>query len=600
MDVSSPNVSRNPAGTLDRRYWAALGVIAGLIVIHQVLLQPALSRLTSDAPVINVAGRQRMLSQKLTKAALAATAATDPATRRDRAQELAATLDEWRRAHHGLQQGDAALGLPGRNTAEVERAFADLQPHFEAISLAVKQLLDALSAGDAASEPAVAPVLEVILRHEPAYLERMHAIVGVYESEARQRVAGLQRTGVIVMLAILGVLAIVQVLVVRPAVKLVRREFAASEAQYQRLVESMSDGLAMFDAHGQLQFANARFRKMLGDGDAPRKDFAEFLPEPDRQRLRTAQGAGPLELSFRHAAGHLVDTIVSPQRLDEHGAPEPGWLLVVTDITARKAAEERSRELMNELTHADRLRSMGEMAAGLAHELHQPLGAIANYAEGCLARLPSVDDADRFGAKHEFEPPLRAILRAALRGGEIIRRTRCFAQLKPHQVAFESINDLVREVEQLCLPEARRRGVTISLKLADHLPPLPIDAIQIQQVLTNLIQNAFTALEAVPASERRIVLSTEAADGRVEVSATDSGRGIADNVAAHLFQPFVTTRSDGMGMGLAIVRSIVEAHGGRIRVERGESGGARFCFTLPTELEGVTPEESADLEVAHA
>ena len=359
---------------------------------------------------------------------------------------------------------------------------------------------------------------------------------------------------------------------------MVGREFADSEAQYQRLVESMSDGLVMIDSANRIQFANRRFRAMLGLGEAEasRAELPQLLREADRTRW--ADGHGPLALGFRHAAGHTVDTIVSPQRLTTREGSLTGWLLVVTDITARKAAEERSRELLDQLTHANRLRAMGEMAAGLAHELHQPLGAIANYAEGALARLEASCGSD------ELERPLRAILRSALRGGAIIRRARCFAQLRPHQVAPESINDLVREVEQLCLPEAHRRNVAIALDLSSDLPLLPIDAVQIQQVLTNLIQNAFVALEDVELANRRIVLATGLRpDGLVQVSVADTGPGIPDKVSERLFQPFVTSRADGLGMGLAIVRGIVEAHSGTIWVERAAKGGARFCFTLPSD-----------------
>jgi signal transduction histidine kinase len=171
-----------------------------------------------------------------------------------------------------------------------------------------------------------------------------------------------------------------------------------------------------------------------------------------------------------------------------------------------------------------------------------------------------------------------------MRGGEIIRRARSFSQRRPHCLELESINTLVREVEQLCLPEARRRGVSFELQLADDLPDIPVDGIQVQQILTNLIQNAFDALSTIEPYRRRVRLTTRLArTGGVEVRVADTGPGISPEDAERLFEPFVTTRAEGTGMGLAIARNIATAHGGSLRVEPRSEGGAVFQLLLPLE-----------------
>ncbi len=580
----------NPALPLDRRYWCALALIAALIVFHQLLLQPALSRLTSDAPVINVAGRQRMLSQKLAKAALAFEAALDDQEQQARRQELRGILQEWTQAHRGLQVGDPEQHLPGKNSEEVTAAFADLEPHFTAIVGAAEDLLSIPRAAETDTTPTRAEAIRRILQHESRFLTRMHAIVGLYEAEARSHIGQLQTLGVVIMVTILGTLLIVQFAVVRPAVQWVGREFEQSEAQYRRLVESMNDGLVVHDPQQRVQFANRRFCEIVGyspeellgspasifvaDGD--RRRFDDLANSPD-------ENPQPVEVALRHCDGRLIDVMASPQPLfDLHGHPL-GFLLVVTDITARRQAEQRNRELADQLAHADRLKSMGELAAGLAHEINQPLGAIANFAEGGLATLASNPDADM-----SLQVPLQRILRAAIRGGEIIRRARSFSQLRPHEIAPTQINELVDEVEQMCLTEARKRGVDVRLDLDPALLPVPVDAIQIQQVLANLIQNAFAALETTPDYRRRLILRTRpAADGGVDLAVVDNGCGITPEHVERVFEPFFTTRKEGSGMGLAIVRGIIESHGGTIVVEQNLEGGSTFRCVLPADSESL-------------
>ena len=570
----------NPARQLGRQSWYALGLVAGLIVLHQCLLQPGLNLLTSDAPVINIAGRQRMLSQKLAKAALARVTAETPDERELRRLELNATLDEWRDAHQKLKTNRADIFFGGSRSPEIELGFRELEPHYLAMVDAAEQL-----ASDS-QDVNLHEALNSLLKHEPEFLRRMHGLVGSYEEAARQHVRQLQRLGLIVMGVILLTQIGLHLFVVRPAVQFVGREIEQTEVQYQRLIESMTDGLVVFDPSGNIEFANLRFGGMLGHGaeSLTGKPASLFIADPDRRRFSAMLfdphlETEPVDLVMRHVDGRLIETMISPQRLrDHHGAPR-GLLLVVTDVTARKAMEQRSRSLLDQLAHADRLRAMGAMAAALAHEINQPLGAIANYAEGCLTRLsgPEVDSQD-------FVLPLEKILRATHRGAEIIRRARGFVRLRPHRITPESINGLVHEVEELCRPESRRRGISLELQLAVEPLVIPVDGIQIQQVLTNLIQNAFAAMEQVEPYRRRIKVTTcTTSTGEIELAVADTGPGIPAEGAEAWFEPFITTREEGTGMGLAIARSIVEAHGGRIWAETNGEGGAIFRFTLPLE-----------------
>lgn len=583
------NVPQNPAVRLRLRSWCALAVVAVLLVFHQVLLQPALIRLETDAPVINVAGRQRMLSQKLAKTALALQTSPSPQARSRRREELSAVLSEWTRAHRGLQRGDSNLRLPGEGGPEILAAFAGLEPNFLAIVSAAKVLLTTDDPGQELT-PAQHAAIERVMAHEDQFLSQMHALVQLYASNARGHVWQLQSLGWGIVASILTVLLAIQWLVVRPAVDSIGMRFASSEAEYRRLVESMSEGLIVHDSQGHIQFANRRFCEIVGVSfdDLLGQPAAQFVAESDRGRYLqmmadSTEQSDPAELGLIGQAGLRTETMASVQPLfNDHGAQQ-GFLLVVTDITARKQAELRSRELLDQLAHADRLKSMGELAAGLAHEVNQPLAAIANYAGSCLTILETDGPSSE-----NLQVPVQRILSAALRGGEIIRRARRFAQRRPYEVHLESLNDLVRDVEHLCRPEGQRREVAIEFVLEADLPLIPVDGIQVQQVLTNLIQNAFVAVDANSAHDRRIEITTEFASPEyVKVSVRDNGRGLVGPDADRVFEPFYSTRSDGLGLGLAIARKIVETHGGTIEAFNNHDRGATFCFTLSTRCQSV-------------
>jgi two-component system sensor kinase FixL len=280
----------------------------------------------------------------------------------------------------------------------------------------------------------------------------------------------------------------------------------------------------------------------------------------------------------RVVVGERKDGSTFPMELavgEMHFDGEPHFTGFVRDLSERQASETRFQEVQSELVHMSRFSAMGQMASTLAHELNQPLAALANFLKGARRVL-------------QAEPPDTALAvdamdRAAdqaLRAGEIIRRLRGFVERGDGERRIESVPKLVEEAIALGLVGAKERGVRVQLRIDGGVDLVLADRVQIQQILVNLIRNAVEALEGWP--QKEIVISaTATGDGMALVAVADTGPGIAPEVAAKLFQPFVTTKSSGMGVGLSISRTIIEAHGGRIWAEPGAEGGARFCFTLP-------------------
>lgn len=254
---------------------------------------------------------------------------------------------------------------------------------------------------------------------------------------------------------------------------------------------------------------------------------------------------------------------------------------ITRDITARKHAEEEVRLHYRELAHASRVNTMGEMASGLAHELNQPLAAIANYSHGCLRRIRSgtgtVDDLTR---------AIEQVCSQADRAADIIRSLRRFVNKEdsPHQP--QDLQAIVHEAMLIAGPEAHVHGVDINLHLMPDMPRLMGHAIQIEQVILNLIRNAVEAVSTMPAMLRRIDVRTSIEDDMAVVEVRDFGPGLPRETLARIFDPFFTTKATGMGMGLPICRSIVEAHGGTLSAVHNEKGcGLTVRFTLSLAME---------------
>ncbi len=256
------------------------------------------------------------------------------------------------------------------------------------------------------------------------------------------------------------------------------------------------------------------------------------------------------------------------------------------NVTERRRAERQARRLMDRLAHAGRADTMGEMASGLAHELNQPLAAIVAYVDACLELINSgrMDD-------NRLAEVLQAVSGQAERAAQVIHRLRQMVKRRQPVRLPIDVNDAVREIAGLMELESRRCGATLELHLAEEAPHVAADYLQIQQVILHLVRNALDAVALVSEERRRVSIATDRTlDGELEVSICDRGEGIRNAPDDRLFEPFFTTRPDGLGLGLSIARTIVQAHGGRIRLESNSMGGATARFILPPGVENMSDD----------
>lgn len=252
------------------------------------------------------------------------------------------------------------------------------------------------------------------------------------------------------------------------------------------------------------------------------------------------------------------------------------------DVTLRKQSDEHERIHLEELAHVSRLSTMGEMASGLAHEINQPLAAIHNYCMGCARRLQTKE-----GIEPDLVKALESAASEAQRAGEIIKRLRAFVKKRPSERVAIAPAELIQDVIQLAEPEILARQTRLILGVAPDLPLIEVDVIQIEQVLLNLIRNALEAMQGAPPDQRVLkILALSPFSESVEFAVVDSGPGLGPSVLPQLFHPFFTTKPEGMGLGLAISRSIIEAHGGTLWGVSPSGGGARFNFRLAAPAHG--------------
>jgi len=255
-----------------------------------------------------------------------------------------------------------------------------------------------------------------------------------------------------------------------------------------------------------------------------------------------------------------------------------GSVVVFRDISERKQAEEEARQHQLELAHVGRLSTMGEMASGIAHELNQPLTAIAANSHACIRMLESGT-----AQREQCADIMERIAAQAERAGEIIRQIRGFVRKEQPERRPTDINSLIREVSVLFEPEARRAGVAVHMDLKQPLPKVLVQPIQIEQVILNLVRNAIEAMLDVRQGERVLTVTTQptATGGALEVSVRDTGPGLDQELVRKIFNPFVTTKPQGVGLGLSISLGIIEAHDGHLQVDSVPGRGAVFRFTLP-------------------
>ena len=360
-----------------------------------------------------------------------------------------------------------------------------------------------------------------------------------------------------------------------------------TEAAWRRAMEdSALVALRARDFDGRLLYVNRTFCEMVG---LPAEQLVGLLPPmpywpPDaldeltERNRRNLAGQAPregFEARWQHSSGRSVDVMVFESPLVDAGGRQIGWMGSIIDITERKRLEDRERRQVETLAHNARLTMLGEVASTLAHELNQPLTAIASYGAGLsnsLAKL-GVQDELVLGA-------LQRLGQQATQAGRIVARIREFLTRREPRHEPCDLHEVITAAVELLKRDCQRRGVALDVHLAPGVPPVLADAVLIEQVVINLVRNAADALQASGGS-RRITVSSRVAGEFVRVDVQDNGPGLQGRRVEQLCAPFYSTKADGMGMGLAICRSIIEAHQGVLDASDAGSGGALFSFSLP-------------------
>lgn len=369
-------------------------------------------------------------------------------------------------------------------------------------------------------------------------------------------------------------------------------EVAERTAHLRSILETAQDGMVVIDAAGRMLSFSRAAERMFGytEAEAIGRNVKILMGEPDHGR-HDGYLARYIETGEKRIIG--IGRIVTGLRKD--GSQFPLHLSVgetnvdgrrlftgfMHDLTEERRSESRTQQLQAELAHISRLSALGEMGSSLAHELNQPLAAIGNYITGSRRLLADMPGAGAARVSAALEKAAEQVLRA----GHIIRRLRDFVSRRASERAVESVAKLVEEASALGLVGARERRVTLKYKLDPERDAVFVDRVQIEQVLVNLLRNGLDSMENV--TRRDLTVSSRlASKGMLEIAVSDSGAGISPETMARLFEPFYTTKTAGLGVGLSICRGIVEAHGGEMLAENNQDGGATFRFTLPLARKG--------------
>lgn len=363
-------------------------------------------------------------------------------------------------------------------------------------------------------------------------------------------------------------------------------------AEFDALLDAALDGIMVIDEHGRIVRLNKSAERMLGYPAAELlgQSLNRIMAEEDAERhdnyvghyLRTGRkriiGIGR-EVIARRRDGSVFPVSLAVGEVRLRG--QIRFVGLMRDMTETRRAEEEALRHREEMMHVSRLTTMGEMAAALAHEVNQPLSAIATYTAACTRLLDQGDEGIE-----DVRQALAQINAQAHRAGEVIRRIRSFTRSRELSRRSIDIGSLLEEIRPLAELDAKANSIALRFELAPGLPEITADVVQIQQVILNLLRNGVDAVRQAPAARRRLLLRvSQAPDRQLRFEIIDQGEGVAEDVLPRLFTPFFTTKSAGMGMGLAISRSIISAHGGVLDCHNNPGGGATFWFTLPTDGE---------------
>ena len=364
------------------------------------------------------------------------------------------------------------------------------------------------------------------------------------------------------------------------------REHSLEQALLGSILATVPDALIVIDMAGRIVSFSAAAQRMFqyAETDVLGENISMLMPSPDRERhdgyidhyLSTGEkriiGIGRLT-SARRRDGSTFPIELSVGEVHDRG--QRLFTGFIRDLTERQQAERRVADLQAELSHASRVTAMGTLASALAHELNQPLTAIANYLEAGRDLLDADGPVDREMLREAMDESARQ----ALRAGEIIRSLREFIKRGETMRQPESLRELLAEGAALAFIGMDSRGIDMDISVDRRVNNVLVNRVQLQQVIINLIKNAVEAMASSPARILRLS-AVPAEDGRVEVIVADSGMGLDPDMSRTLFNPFTTTKPSGMGVGLSISQTIVEGHGGRIWAQPSQWGGTAFHFTL--------------------
>jgi two-component system sensor kinase FixL len=362
-----------------------------------------------------------------------------------------------------------------------------------------------------------------------------------------------------------------------------------SESHLRSILATVPDAMVVIDETGHILSFSAAAERMFGynEEEVLGENVSMLMPSPDRERhdsyLENYRDTGERKIigigrvtTARHRDGYTfpIELSVGEALLDEKRI----FTGFIHDITQRQNVERRLQDLQSELAHVGRVSEMASFASSLAHELNQPLTAIANYCEAARDLLGNGSDRETLDTVQEA---LDEASKESVRAGQIVRRLRNFISRGETEQRVESLGRLITEANALALVGSREHGIEVQVQLDPDADLVFVDRIQVQQVLTNLIRNAIDAM--IDSNQKSLIIRTSAEpQDYVTVTVEDTGPGISESVVAELFQPFVTSKSAGLGIGLSICRTIVESHGGRIWFEARPGGGTAFHFTLPS------------------
>ncbi len=617
------------ADRFKKLYIFAFCLITSLVLVTQVVIQPALVIHEGDARLINIAGRQRMLSQKLTKAALVidemlskqnkdGSAPLFPSARfADRLSELRTVLALWVGSHAGLQHGDAELTLPGANTAEIDALFDRMEPHYEAMREAAQFVLTNIDK-PRTDRVEVRRYVRTIIDHEGAFLTGMDEIVLQYETEARARIVHLKRTGLILASSTVLAFFLVALFILAPAVRVIRRQFSRlHESEERKTLALQGADMGMWEWRiptGEL-FIDKRLLEMLGysigeiephisawDRIVHPQDFA-FARDTLSAHIEGRTSTYECEYRVISKAGEIL-WILDRGRVverEENGKPTrmAGTRL---DITERTNLEKRLRQ-------TDKMEAIGRLAGGVAHDFNNVLTVILGNVELLLPQ-PHRDMPIRSSEK--VATCLEQIKFSAERAAALTQQLLAFSQRQTTTPQVIDIHEVLGDAERMLRP-LLREDIAFHISVAHEIHHIRADVAQIEQVIMNLVLNARDAMPEggrltvrcanVEVDKTHVAHHIGASPGTyVVLTVHDNGVGMDKETMRHIFEPFYTTKptATATGLGLATVYGIVKQAGAHIAVESEVGQGSTFKVYFPAaDEEPASPEVTSPDDEAH-